>query len=361
MFLPSILKWAYIYELPLNAMYGQDCLEFPERMVCFGNEMPSPYDLSYINVSLNDYVSTSCQKKAPWHLARIQQPKLLNYFNYNPYSTSTSSVTFVVLDTWLDTSHPDFEGRAKRWKAFQNHDSSQYPEHATHCAGLIGGKTYGAARQSKMYSVQVLDDDGKGDFATLITAIQYVMSKIRDEPRTKFIVSMSLGGPHSPAVNRAVAALAKISPVLVAAGNEAQDACSTSPASELSAITVAASGPLNRFAGFSNRGKCVDMIAPGESILSTCPNNLLCWLSGTSMATPLAAGLLAHYWVQNPSLDPKEISTLFLRSSTNNVIQNVPPGTVNRFLFKSTSQCLEYYPQVEKEICEDYLQYLMFQ
>jgi subtilisin family serine protease len=355
MFLPTLLKWTYIYELPLNAVYGQDCIEFPERMICFGNEMPAPADLTYMNVSYNDVVRSTCQKSAPWHLARIQQPSLLNYFNYNPYSTNTENIAFVVMDTWMDTAHPDLQGRAKRWKGFVPHDDSNYPTHATHCAGLIGSKTYGTARKSPIYSVRVLDDNGEGDYASLISAIQYVLTKIKEDPDTKYIVSMSLGGPTSPAVNRAVAALAAVAPVVVAAGNEAADACGSSPASERSAITIAASAPLNNFAAFSNYGKCVDMIAPGESILSLCPQNKLCWMSGTSMATPLAAGLLAHYWAEKPYATPQLISALFVQNAARNVLKNVPSNTVNRFLFKSSSKCIAYQEDLEQELYDSYI------
>ncbi len=342
MHLPTVLTWLYIYEMPSGVFYGQDCVAFPERTVCFGNEMPAPLDLVYINVSLNDYISTmhTCQEKAPWHLPRIQQPLQLNYFNYNPYPKSTESVSVVVMDTWMDTSHSQLGGRAKRWQSFLPHDPSRFPEHATHCAGLIGSDSYGTARHSPIYSVQVLDDDGKGDYATLITAIQYVYTQIESSSPEKFIVSLSLGGPVSRAVNNAVRALTNVAPVVVAAGNAAEDACQTSPASERSVVTVAASGPLNRFASFSNYGKCVDLIAPGESVLSLCPNNRLCWMSGTSMATPLAAGVLANYWVQYPNYSPAQILTHFLQSTARNTVQKVPADTVNKFLFKSAPKCL---------------------
>jgi subtilisin family serine protease len=334
-----ILKWLYIYELPLGVQYGQNCLDFPERTVCFGNEMPSAFDLSFMNVSYNDRFTTECQQQAPWHLARIQNPSSLNYFNFNPYFRSSSNVSFIVMDTWMDIDHEEFEGRAQRLKGFVPHSDSQFPTHATHCAGLIGSKTYGTARDSKIYSVRVLDDEGSGDYSTLIQAIHYVYQQVSQNSTRKFIVSMSLGGPKSDAVNRAIDSLALITPVFVAAGNEGQDACSTTPASAQNVITVAASDPYNNFASFSNRGSCVKLIAPGDSILSLCPRNSKCWMSGTSMATPLAAGLAAQFWLDEPHLKPKELQQRMINQSAKNLIKNTPWRTPNAFLFKKNGLC----------------------
>jgi subtilisin family serine protease len=350
-----LLKWLYIYEVPLGMFYGHRCLEFPERLVCFGNTMPSAFDLTYINVSMNSIVNSQCQQQSPWHLSRIQQPGSFNYFNYNPYPANTSKIEFVVLDTWMDVNHPELEKRVDRWKSFVSHDPGQYPAHATHCAGLIGSKSFGTARQSKIHSVQVLDDTGSGDYATMIEAINYVYLRLKNSPTKKFIVSMSIGGPRSEALNRALEVLLRLSPVVVAAGNSAEDACNVSPASSL-AFTVAASGPFNKFATFSNFGKCVDAIAPGESILSLCPNEKTCWMGGTSMATPLTAGLLAHYWLEKPQFNAQQLLSYFSHSLARNIVSGVPPAsnTPNRFLQKITAPCF-YEEFINQQ--EDYAPY----
>lgn len=338
------MKWQYIFELPLGLYYGDDCLRFPERVVCFGNEMPPAYDLSYMNVTLNQpihaisFIEDSCQRPAQWHLARIQQPTNFNYFNFRPYADS-SRVEFIVMDTWMDVDHPEIKGRADRWKSFVDHDPQAFPEHATHCAGLIGGKTYGTARQSRIHSVHILDDDGQGDYGSMIEALHYVFTIAkRDEGKRKYIVSMSLGGPQSDAVNRAVEVVHSIAPVVVAAGNSNRDACGESPASA-KVLTVAASGPLNRFSDFSNFGSCVSLISPGESILSACPNNKTCWMSGTSMATPLAAGVLGHYWLDKPELTVSQLAVHFLHSISQGPVQGVPKNTPNKFVFKQAPYC----------------------
>ena len=85
---------------------------------------------------------------------------------------------------------------------------------------------------------------------------------------------MSLGGGRSTAVNSATAnAVTAGIFMVVAAGNEAQDASNTSPASEATAYTVGATDSLDRFAPFSNFGSAIDILAPGVAILSTWLND----------------------------------------------------------------------------------------
>lgn len=111
-------------------------------------------------------------------------------------------------------------------------------------------------------------------------------------------MNMSLGGPQSAAVNRAVAALSAAGVVpVVAAGNENQDAANTSPASAPEAICVGAIDASNDSkARFSNFGPDVDIFAPGVDVLSVGieSNTATNTLSGTSMASPHIAGLAAY-------------------------------------------------------------------
>lgn len=111
------------------------------------------------------------------------------------------------------------------------------------------------------------------------------------------VASMSLGGGKSPALDRAVnAAVASGLHFAVAAGNDNKDACNYSPAAAEKAITVGASTLGDERAYFSNHGSCVDIFAPGLNILSTWTggNTTTNVISGTSMATPHIAGLLAY-------------------------------------------------------------------
>lgn len=105
---------------------------------------------------------------------------------------------------------------------------------------------------------------------------------------------MSLGGGASAALDRAVkGAISSGLVFAIAAGNSGKDACALSPARVPEAITVAASDDQDELAYFSERGTCVDIIAPGVDILSTWNDGRTNTISGTSMATPHVAGVIA--------------------------------------------------------------------
>lgn len=95
--------------------------------------------------------------------------------------------------------------------------------------------------------------------------------------------------------------------VVVAAGNSNKDACSGSPSSAPEAVTVASSNIVDSRSYFSEYGPCVDIFAPGEQIYSTVPNEGYQYMSGTSMACPLVAGMLSYYATEMNTNKPDEI------------------------------------------------------
>ena len=98
---------------------------------------------------------------------------------------------------------------------------------------------------------------------------------------------------------------------MVAAGNSNNDACGGSPASAEDAFVVGASYIDDSRAYFSSWGSCVDTFAPGQEIYSTIPNNDYAYLSGTSMATPLVAGLASYLATEMNTSNPDEIKFIF--------------------------------------------------
>ena len=110
------------------------------------------------------------------------------------------------------------------------------------------------------------------------------------------IVNMSLGGPTSPAMDDAATALVNAGlAVAVAAGNGARDASAISPARVPSVCTVGSTDINDKAGSSSNYGTSVDIHAPGVNILSTIPDGRTALSTGTSMATPHVAGLMAYY------------------------------------------------------------------
>ena len=134
---------------------------------------------------------------------------------------------------------------------------------------------------------KVLSNSGSGSTTGVINGVEHVMNNC---PEGKACVAnMSLGGGFSSSLNLAVNnAVAAGITMVVAAGNESTDACSKSPASAGSAITVGSTTSSDDPSSFSNYGQCVDVWAPGSSITSAWigSNTATNTISGTSMASP---------------------------------------------------------------------------
>lgn len=131
-----------------------------------------------------------------------------------------------------------------------------------------------------MIAVAVLGADGSGSTSDVVAGMNYVANQARSG--RKSVANMSLGGGKATAIDRAARGLISAGVALaVAAGNSAKDSCSGSPSGVAEALTVAASDINNRFASFSEYGRCVDIIAPGVNIKSAWNNGGVKTISGT--------------------------------------------------------------------------------
>jgi len=181
--------------------------------------------------------------------------------------------------------------------------------------------------------VRVLDCNGSGSTSAIIAGIDWV----RLNAVKPAVANMSLGGGLSSTLNTAATNLANSGVFLaVAAGNENQNACNVSPASASGTLTVAASTSTDAKASYSNWGGCVDVYAPGSSITSTWINSGTNTISGTSMASPHAAGVAALYKGTFGDAASSTIVSWIINNSTANVITGNVTGTPNRLLYKST-------------------------
>ena len=165
-------------------------------------------------------------------------------------------------------------------------------------ASTAAGTTYGVAKNAKLVSVRILNCAGSGSYSGVIAGMDWILSPENPNPKTSAVLNLSIGGNKSNAVNSAIARLTNAGVVVVAAaGNDYGDACTKSPASAPSAITVGSTTIADAKSGFSNSGVCVDISAPGSSITgawigTTTATNTI---SGTSMATPHVTGAAAVY------------------------------------------------------------------
>jgi cerevisin len=118
-------------------------------------------------------------------------------------------------------------------------------------------------------------------------------------------------------------------PVVVAAGNDNEDANNSSPARVKEAITVAASTIEDTKADFSNFGSAVDVWAPGLNVISTFNDGSIQVLSGTSMATPHVSGLVAYMLGLDSSLNPSQVEAALKSQAQKDVLTGVreyPPS-----------------------------------
>jgi subtilisin family serine protease len=254
-------------------------------------------DVAFIE---QDQIATTLgtQTGAPWGLNRISsrdRPTSANAVYTFP-DTAGEGIDAYVIDTGILTTHPNFQGRATFGADFTGQGAGDGNGHGTHCAGTVGSDLYGVAKKVNLIAVRVLGSNGSGSFSGVISGIEWAAKQTASKfkGRVNSVANMSLGGGASAAVDAAVAAATRSGLVMaVAAGNSRGDACSLSPGRTPEAITVAASDINDNLASFSEKGRCVDIIAPGVNVLSTWNNGRTNTISGTSMATPHVAGIVA--------------------------------------------------------------------
>ncbi len=275
------------------------------------------------------------QVDPPWGLDRVDQRSGTRNSRYS-YTNTGTGVTAYVIDTGVMASHIDFGGRVGAGYTVYDdgRGTTDCNGHGTHVAGTIGGSTYGIAKAVSLIPVRVLSCSGSGSISGVIAGINWAISD--HASGTPAVANMSLGGLYSASLNSAVANATEDGIVFaVAAGNNNRLACSYSPASEPTAITVGAIGGSDDRASFTNYGSCVDLFAPGVSIMSAtiASSSASRMLSGTSMASPHVAGAAALLLQSDPTATPAQIAALIVNSATPDAITGLAAGSPNLVLY----------------------------
>lgn len=247
-------------------------------------------------------------------------------------------VTIAVLDTGIDYTHADLGGclgtgcRVKAGYDFVNGDSNPMDDegHGTHCAGIAAanGGTKGVAPDADLLAVKVCSPEGCLDSDT-IAGIDWAVSQGAD------VITLSLGSSEQP--NDGYEPLEMICDaaieagvvIVAAAGNEGPgtgtmaDVASTENVIAIGASNCAGTSRItdDTVASFSCRGPSAfgrfdpDLLAPGVDIYSTCIGGGYCTKSGTSMATPHAAGAAALLLEYDGTLSPAEVKSLLVHTA----------------------------------------------
>merc|ERR1719491_2695981 len=257
-------------------------------------------------------------------------------------SSTGKGVHIYVMDTGTRVSHSDFGGRAiatidtvignGRAVECQNSDDENcgYDTHGhgTHTAGSAGGTEWGVAPESIVHGMKVCCGAGTNTLAG--------MDWIAQNAEYPALVTMSLGShgtsmSSKAAVERVVEAGIA---VFVSAGNNNINSCGKTYAFIEATITVGASDEQDDRASFSNYGTCNDIYAPGTRIPSASnqDDTGIVSKSGTSMATPLAAGAGALLLEKDPTMSPAELKSKMISLAFAGVLGSMEDGDPNLLL-----------------------------
>jgi subtilisin family serine protease len=255
--------------------------------------------------------------------------------------TDVSGVGIAIIDTGIWKTHADLNvAGGYNCTSTKTANWTDDNGHGTHVAGIAAAKAgnslgvRGVAPNARLYAVKVLNRSGSGYLSWIIKGVDWVTANAASKGIRVANMSLGFSGTSTAlntAINNSVAAGVTY---VVAAGNEASNAENYGPANHPLVITVSAIADSNgrcggggpstsygaddTFASFSNYGSPVDIAAPGVSIYSTYlgdkrnPSGTYATMSGTSMASPHAAGAAAQYIATNPTATPAAVRSALI-------------------------------------------------
>ena len=265
-----------------------------------------------------DVVWTHQTQTLPWGINRVEAD--LSSTRAGNGSGIVTGINAYVLDTGIGV-HPDLN-LVRHVTMDASWPNTDCHGHGTHVAGTVGARddastVVGMSPGVALTGVKVLDCGGSGLLSTVIKGIDWVTANaVRPA-----VVNLSLAGPASDAADAAVMnSVTSGLLYVVAAGNGGTNACSFSPARlgpRAGVITVAATSGANAEPSWSNYGSCVDVWAPGTSILSTRRGGGTAVMTGTSMSAPHVTGAAALYRAMHPGATQADVENaikLFART-----------------------------------------------
>ena len=220
----------------------------------------------------------------------------------------SGQIVVAVIDDGIDAQHPDLKGNiVKPFNVLTSNSKVPVGDHGTHVGGIIAASANngigvsGVAPGAKIMPVNVF----RGQLAytsEIIRGIEYAVKNGAD------IINMSMGMEmYSKALNEAIQKAYKKGILIVAAAGNDGIYTVNYPAGYNNVISVGATTQYDVMAKYSNYGRTVDILAPGTNILSTLPKGKYGTYSGTSMATPIVAGVAALIWSKEPKLTNEQV------------------------------------------------------
>jgi subtilisin family serine protease len=279
--------------------------------------------------------SLQTQDNAPYWLDRIDQFALPLNNQYQFEGTETGvGVRAYIVDTGIRATHQEFGGRVVAGFSVINdgRGTDDCNGHGTHVGALTSGATRGVARGATLVPVRVFDCSGNGAWSDVIQGLDW----IRDNAVTPAVVTVSISGSSSDALDAAIRSLISAGlTVVVAGGNNNSNSCNFSPSRITEAISVGASTRNDNRASYSNFGACLDLFAPGDQIESAdhLSNTAVRSRSGTSQAVPLVAGVAANLLQRAPTASPAAVANFLRVTASLDRLGAVGANSPNLLLF----------------------------
>ncbi|WP_054024236.1 S8 family peptidase [Bacillus sp. FJAT-28004] len=233
-------------------------------------------------------------------------------------SKGNDKVIIAVLDTGVQSNHPDLKGKLAKGKNIVDENAAPDDDvgHGTHVSGIIGATVNnnegvaGLSWYNKIMPVKVLDSSGAGSTYSVAQGIIWAVD------HGAKVINMSLGNyAQADFLHDAIKYAYDHDVVMIAAsGNDNTDRPGY-PAAYPEVFAVAATNSSKEKASFSNYGDYIDVAAPGDSIASTYPGSQYAALSGTSMASPHVAALAGLIRSVNPELSNVEVMEIMRKSA----------------------------------------------
>lgn len=343
-------------------VYAKDYILLNRR----SNKKIHPLEVNVRNISYipldNPYLLAGCPDcdlvenfefeaaTVPWHLDRIDQAIGLDNSFQHVYSSQGELADIYVLDSGVRASHVSFKNRVKpgfdATDMFFDQAMDDCNSHGTHVASIAASDPWGIARRARIIPVRILDCGGRGQFLWIARAAEYVLANMN--PQRRNIINLSIQSEPMDVLDEIVRILHHAGAlVVVAAANYNYDACFYSPAREPLALTVGATTKIDTKLSISNYGPCVDLYAPGENIEAASAHSDTGTLikRGTSMATPLVAGIAAVIWTHRRELDNVEVKRVLLSMAVELLdmapcpyaIPRAPLAQINTYAYPRTS------------------------
>ena len=285
-----------------------------------------------------------------WGLDCIDQTDLPLDSAYH-YNRVGSGVHVYVIDTGIRLTQQEFGTRATAVFDFSRSSSDpnfgfDSANHGTFVTGVIGGKTFGVAKNALLHSVRVLAGLSNGNTQDLINGINFVAAN-HIKPAVANISLAVTGTCGTPSVDSAVQSLINSGvTVVVGAGDQNVDAGCTSPARVAAALTVGSSTSTDSRTTGTNFGSVIDLFAPGAGspqfipTASNASDQGLDGFSQTSAAAPHVSGVATLYLEQfslnspnDPAASPANVSAAIINNATVNRLSSIGSGSPNRLLY----------------------------